>query len=88
MHPEAKARLIIDKKLTDSGWTLQDYKGEFNPVASLGVAVREFPTESGPVDYMLFVEKNPLVQWKPKNPMKGKTLPSQRFRIFVMPIAV
>jgi len=54
MHPEAKARQIIDKKLTDSGWLLQDYKSEFNPAASLGVAVREFPTDSGPVDYMLF----------------------------------
>jgi len=37
MHPEAKARLIIDKKLAESGWTLQDYKSEFNPAASLGV---------------------------------------------------
>ncbi len=51
MHTEAKTRLIIDKKLADSGWSLQDYKGEFNPAASLGVAVREFPTSSGPADY-------------------------------------
>jgi len=57
MHPEEKARQIIDKKLSDSGWALQDYKSEFNPAASLGVAVREFPTSSGPVDYMLFVDK-------------------------------
>ena len=60
MHPEAKARLIIDKKLTDSGWVLQDYKSEFNPAASLGVAVREFPTSSGPADYMLFIDKKPV----------------------------
>ena len=37
MRPEAEARLIIDKKLAESGWTLQDYKSEFNPAASLGV---------------------------------------------------
>ena len=60
MHPEAKARQIIDKKLTDSGWLLQDYRSEFNPTASLGVAVREFPTDSGPADYMLFVDKKPI----------------------------
>jgi predicted type IV restriction endonuclease len=37
MFPEAKARQVIDKKLTSSGWVLQDFK-EFNPAASLGVA--------------------------------------------------
>jgi hypothetical protein len=35
MSPEAKARQLIDQKLVASGWTLQDYKGEFNPSASL-----------------------------------------------------
>lgn len=30
-----------------------------NPVASLGVAVREFPTSTGPVDYALFVDGTP-----------------------------
>lgn len=54
MTPEQKARKIIDKKLTMSGWVIQDMK-ELNPQASMGVAVREFPTDTGPVDYALFI---------------------------------
>ena len=74
MHPEEKARLIIDKKLAESGWTLQDYKGEFNPTASLGVAVREFPTSSGPADYMLFVDKKPVGVVEAKKSDEGQNI--------------
>ena len=59
MTPEQKARIEIDKKLTASGWLLQDKK-EFNPTVAPGVAVREFSTETGSVDYLLFVDKNLL----------------------------
>ncbi len=59
MSPEQKAREIIDRKLEESGWVVQDVK-RLNPTASLGVAVREFPTETGPVDYALFVEGKPV----------------------------
>lgn len=55
MTPEQKARLSIDKKLEQSGWTVQDLK-QLNPMASLGIAVREFPTNTGPVDYAAFCE--------------------------------
>lgn len=59
MTPEQKAREIIDKKLLQSGWILQDVKS-LNPMAALGVAVREFPTSTGPVDYALFVDGIPV----------------------------
>lgn len=59
MPPEQKAREVIDKKLIQSGWVIQDVK-ELNPSASLGVAVREFPTSTGPVDYALFVDGKPV----------------------------
>ena len=52
MTPEQKARIEIDKKIKASGWLLQD-KNEFNPAAAIGVAVREFSTDTGPVDYLL-----------------------------------
>ncbi len=52
--PEALARETIDKLLEAAGWVLQDMK-DFNRNASLGVAVREFSTLSGPCDYLLFV---------------------------------
>ena len=55
MTPEEKARKIIDGKLEQSGWVIQDL-AIVNPMASLGVAVREYPTSTGPVDYALFVE--------------------------------
>ena len=59
MTPEQKAREIIDKKLEQSGWIVQDRK-LLNLFAGLGVAVREFPTSTGPVDYALFVEGTPV----------------------------
>ena len=59
MTPEQKAREIIDRKLNQSGWIIQDMK-QLNLFAGLGVAVREFPTSTGPVDYALFVDGVPV----------------------------
>lgn len=59
MTPEQKAREIIDRKLEQSGWIVQDMK-QLNLFAGLGVAVREFPTSTGPVDYALFVDGTPV----------------------------
>jgi type I restriction enzyme R subunit len=53
-HPEDKARSLIDRRLVTCGWLIQS-KVEMNLGAGLGVAVREFQTASGPVDYGLFV---------------------------------
>lgn len=68
MTPETKARQVIDKKLEQAGWVLQDMR-DLNPTASLGVAVREFPTDTGPVDYILFVNRVPVgvIEAKPTN---------------------
>ena len=57
--PEEKARLAIDEKLNQSGWVIQDMK-RLNLSASLGVAVREFPTSTGEVDYAFFVDGKPV----------------------------
>lgn len=59
MTPEQKARQVIDKKLEQSGWIVQDMK-QLNLFVGLGVAVREFPTSTGPVDYALFVDGTPV----------------------------
>lgn len=53
-HPEDKARSLIDRRLVACGWLIQS-KTEMNLGVGLGVAVREFQTASGPVDYGLFV---------------------------------
>ena len=59
LTPEQQARENIDKQLLLSGWLVQDFK-ELNPSASLGVAVGEYPTESGSADYILFVDRKPI----------------------------
>ena len=58
-HPEQQARDIIDQKLEQAGWAVQSVK-HFNPNSSLGVAVREYLTDSSPVDYLLFVDGEPV----------------------------
>jgi type I restriction enzyme R subunit len=55
-HPEDKARSAIDTRLAVCGWLVQS-RDEMNLSAGTGVAVREFATASGPVDYALFVDK-------------------------------
>ncbi|HUC01543.1 MAG TPA: DEAD/DEAH box helicase family protein [Candidatus Paceibacterota bacterium] len=56
MTPEQRARENIDKQLIAAGWILQDYR-EMNPGAGVGIAVREYPTDTGPVDYLLMVDR-------------------------------
>lgn len=59
LTPEQKARENIDKQLQLAGWIVQDYKS-INPSAGIGIAVREYPTESGSADYILFIDRKPL----------------------------
>jgi type I restriction enzyme R subunit len=67
MTPEARARVNIDRLLEKAGWNVQDVE-QVNLGASLGVAVREFQTSSGPADYILFVNRTPVgvVEAKPE----------------------
>ena len=73
MTPEQKARTLIDKKLEQSGWVIQDVK-RLNPTVSLGVAVREFPTDTGPVDYALFVNGIPVGVIEAKKSNDGENI--------------
>ncbi len=73
MSPEEKARLVIDKKLSDAGYAVQDVK-EFNPHARLGVAVREWQTDSGPADYVIFIAGKPVGIIEAKAHDKGEKL--------------
>ena len=58
-NPEQKARDLIDQKLREAGWVIQNLK-QANFYAGLGVAVREYPTDSGEADYLLFVDGEPV----------------------------
>jgi type I restriction enzyme, R subunit len=73
MTPEARARLTIDKHLADAGWLVQDMKSA-NLGAALGVAVREYPTDAGPADYVLFVDRRPLGVIEAKRDESGENL--------------
>lgn len=55
LKPEEKARLQIDDQIEASGWTVQDLH-DLDISSSLGVAVREFPLQAGPTDYLLIVD--------------------------------
>ena len=68
MTPEAQARQHIDAKLAAAGWLVQDMK-LINLGAGRGVAVREYPTGTGPADYVLFIDREPVgvIEAKPDN---------------------
>jgi type I restriction enzyme R subunit len=59
MTPEQLSRIKIDKLLESCGRVVQD-RSKLNLSASPGVAVREWPLECGPVDYLLFVDRKPV----------------------------
>lgn len=58
-NPEQIARDAIDACLRDAGWVVQDKKS-FNPSAGVGLAVREWTTDIGPADYVLFLGTTPI----------------------------
>ena len=58
-NPEQIARDRIDQMLIKSGWVIQNKK-KIDLGAGLGIAVREYQTEVGPVDYALFVDRKPV----------------------------
>lgn len=57
-NPEQIARDNIDKQLKACGWLIQSIK-QINLNAGTGVAVKEYVTDVGPADYVLFVEGKP-----------------------------
>ena len=73
MTPEAKARQQIDQKLVQAGWVVQDMK-QLNLAAGPGVAVREYPTDTGPADYVLFVNRQAAGVIEAKKDTAGENL--------------
>ncbi len=55
--PEQQARDTIDTMLEQAGWQVQS-KIDFS--AGLGIAVREYQTDTGPADYVLFIDRKPV----------------------------
>jgi type I restriction enzyme R subunit len=58
-NPEQIARDRIDAQLRAAGWAVQDKDAiDFNE--GEGQAVREYTTDCGPADYVLFVDRKPV----------------------------
>src|SRR5262245_194904 len=56
--PEDKARLVIDAKLVDAGWIVQN-REDLDLTAGIGIVVRQFPMKSGHgfADYLLYINR-------------------------------
>ncbi len=81
LNPEERVRQQIDRMLEQAGWTVQDRR-DLNLAAALGVAVREFPLQSGKADYLLFVDRQAVgvIKAKPEGtPLSGVAEPSARY---------
>ena len=65
--PEQQARDTIDAKLEQAGWRVQSRR-KINFAAGPGIAVREYQTDIGPADYVLFVDRRPVgvIEAKPE----------------------
>ena len=58
-NPEQIARDKIDEMLIEAGWVVQSKK-QIDLSVNIGVVIREYQTDVGPADYVLFVEKKPV----------------------------
>lgn len=72
-NPEQIARDEIDRLLKQSGWTVQN-KNQINWNAGDGIAIREYQTDSGPADYILFVDRKPVGVIEAKREEEGHRL--------------
>jgi type I restriction enzyme R subunit len=70
-NPEQKARDRIDEQLRQAGWSVQQ-KIDFS--AGIGQAVREWHTDAGPADYVLFVDKKAVGIIEAKREEEGQRL--------------
>lgn len=57
--PEQIARDKIDRLLQAASWVIQS-KAKIDFSAGIGIAVREYQTDAGPADYVLFVNRVPV----------------------------
>ncbi len=72
-NPEQQARDNIDALLVQSGWLIQN-KLTVNLSAAKGIAIREYPTDTGPADYILFVNKKAVGVIEAKREEEGVSL--------------
>jgi type I restriction enzyme, R subunit len=72
-NPEQQARDRIDAQLRAAGWVVQA-RSKVNFGAASGVAVREWQTDVGPADYVLFIDKRAVGVIEAKREEEGQHL--------------
>ena len=83
LTPESRARMEIDAQLEACGWVVQDYR-HAAVAAAPGVAVREVPTEAGPADYVLYVDRQAVgvIEAKPAGTtLTGVELQTRKYQL-------
>jgi len=71
--PEQRARDNIDNMLARSGWFVAD-KNTIDWSLGLGLAIREYQTDIGPADCVLFVDREPIGVIEAKKEAEGHRL--------------
>ena len=72
-NPEQLARDSIDDLLKGAGWSVQD-KNKIDLNEGQGQAIREYQTDVGPADYVLFVDKKAVGVIEAKRKSKGENI--------------
>lgn len=72
---EAETRVIIDEQLIEAGWEADSvnlkYAKGARPIANMNRAIAEWPTDSGPADYVLFMGLTPVAVVEAKKSAKN-----------------
>src|SRR5690554_6818166 len=72
---EAETRVLIDEQLIEAGWEADSvnlrYSKGARPVANTNRAIAEWPTSSGPADYVLFMGLTPVAVVEAKKSAKN-----------------
>lgn len=75
---EAETRQKIDAQLREAGWDADSqvlkYSAGIRPVKGRNIAIAEWPTKSGPADYVLFLGLTPVAVVEAKR--KNKNVPA------------
>ncbi|MBL9155791.1 MAG: DEAD/DEAH box helicase family protein [Verrucomicrobiales bacterium] len=71
--PEQVARDRIDDQLRAAGWVVLD-KGAIDFSVGQGQAIREYTTDFGPADYVLFVDRQPVGVIEAKKETLGQNI--------------
>jgi type I restriction enzyme R subunit len=72
---EAETRVLIDQQLIEAGWEADTVNLRFSkgarPIANTNRAIAEWPTDSGPADYVLFIGLTPIAVVEAKKTAKN-----------------